>query len=86
MYRIITDSSSNLFSPVQEGVEIGIIPITILDPDGSEIPAVSEDMEGLIRQISTGMRNKKMYRTSMINAQQYIEHFEPILRKEEDIL
>ena len=86
MYRIITDSSSNLFSPEQEGVEIGIIPITILDPDGHEYPAVSEDMEGLIRQIYNGMRNKKMYRTSMINAQQYIEHFEPILRGGEDIL
>ena len=86
MYRIITDSSSNLFSPEQEGVMISVIPLTILDPDGSEIPAVSEDMEGLIRQIYTGMRDRKVYRTSMINAQQYMEHFEPVLQAGEDIL
>ena len=86
MYRIITDSSSNLFSSEQEGVVISVIPLTILDPDGGEIPAVSEDMEGLIRQIYAGMRNRKVYRTSMINAQQYIDHFEPVLQAGEDIL
>ena len=84
-FSIVTDTSANLPTPLLRRADVSVIPF-YFTVDGHE-DATCMDTETFDGSAFYGaMRSGTGVRTSQINPQAYIDHFEPLLAAGQDIL
>lgn len=84
-FEIMTDSSSNLTPDLAREAEVRVIPLHCLR-DGGEIPCYQEDVHFDGSAFYNALRQKAAVKTSMVNIEQFIGAFEPVVQAGKDIL
>lgn len=84
-FAILTDSSSNITPDLARKSGIRVIPLTCLTKDG-EMPCYDDNAVFNGHSFYDGLRKTGPVKTSMINAGQFRQAFEPILKAGQDIL
>ena len=84
-FAIVTDTSANLPTPILEQHDVSVIPFHFT-VEGQEAQACldTERFDGTAYY--NAMRNGTSVRTSQINPQAYVDHFESLLAAGQDIL
>ena len=84
-FAIVTDTSANLPTPILEQHDVSVIPFHFT-VEGHEAQACldTERFDGTAYY--NAMRNGTSVRTSQINPQAYVDHFESLLAAGQDIL
>ncbi|MBR1584883.1 MAG: DegV family protein [Clostridia bacterium] len=84
-FAILTDSSSNLTPDLAREADIGIIPLTCFTQQG-EMPCYDDRTVFDGHAFYDALRKTGPIKTSMINAQQFIAAFEPVVKAGRDVL
>ncbi len=84
-FEIVTDSSSNLTPDLVKEAQIEVIPLTCYTPQG-EMLCYDERQEFDGHAFYDELRRTGPIKTSMINAHQFTDAFEPMIRKGRDVL
>ena len=84
-YIIMTDSSSNLTPDLVEEAQIEVIPLTCITKEG-EMPCYDASKEFDGHSFYNSLRHTGPIKTSMINAAQFRQAFEPILKAGRNVL
>ncbi len=84
-FAILTDSSSNITPDLARQAGIEVIPLTCLTKEG-EMPCYNDGAEFNGHSFYDGLRKTGPVKTSMINASQFRQAFEPIVKAGQDIL
>ena len=82
-FVLFTDSSSNITPDLAAQWDVRIVSL-YYTLDGGEHPAYDPDFDG--RRFYDALRNRAEVRTSMINADQFAQAFEPALAAGEDLI
>lgn len=82
-FVLFTDSSSNITPDLAAQWDVRIVSL-YYTLDGGEYPAYDPDFDG--RRFYDALRNRVEVRTSMINADQFAQAFEPALAAGEDLI
>ncbi len=85
-FEIMTDSSSNLTPDLAREGGIDIIPLMCYPQNGSEMPCYDQNTVFDGHAFYNDLRKTGPIKTSMINAHQFTEAFEPILKAGKDVL
>ena len=85
-YAILTDSSANLTPDLAQEAGIHVIPLHCITADGQEMPCYDESAAFDGHAFYESLRQSGPIKTSMVNAAQFIQAFEPILRAGRDVL
>ncbi len=85
-FKILSDSSCNLSAEHLE--ELGVIhkSLNIISEDGTEIKNYLTDEKFNFKNFYERLRNKEHIKTSLINVDDFIQMYEEVLTKDEDIL
>ena len=84
-YAIMTDSSSNLTPDLVREAEVQVIPLHCLTEQG-EIACYQEDVPFDGKAFYDALRQKSPAKTSMVNVDQFLRAFEPVVQAGKDIL
>ena len=84
-YEIITDSSSNLSKSMIQEIDVRVLPLSFF-VGGEEYKSYSEDESFDYASFYAKLRNKENVKTSLINADTFIQEFEKILEAGKDVL
>ena len=81
MIKLFTDTAANLPAEIISKYDIGVIPLQFTV---NGVPVSYDGFNG--KAFYDGMRRGDVVRTSMINTVTYMNHFRPVLERENDVL
>ncbi|MCR5808101.1 MAG: DegV family protein [Clostridiales bacterium] len=86
-FTIVTDTSSNLPSPLLREHGIGVLPL-VYTVNGEELTCLDTEAfkDGVGEEYYAAIKSGTRVHTSQVTPQRYIEFFEPILKGGEDLL
>jgi DegV family protein with EDD domain len=84
-FILTTDSCADLSLKQVEEMSLEVIPLS-LTIEGQTYPHYPDERALKVSDFYEALRDKKVATTSLINAAQFIEFFEPFLKAEQDIL
>lgn len=83
-FRIVTDTSANLPTPLVKSKNIDVIPFSYFSGDKEYVCTDTETFNGA--EFYSKMRLGEHFTTSQINPQKYIDFIEPMLNNGDDVL
>ena len=84
-FAIMTDSSSNLTPDLAHEADIQIIPLTCITAEG-EMPCYDDEKAFDGHAFYSALRKTGPIKTSMVNVEQFLHAFEPVVKASKDIL
>ena len=84
-FAIFTDSSSNITPDLAHEGNIGVIPLTYITEE-ADIPCYDDQVEFDGHSFYDALRKSGPIKTSMVNISQFLQVFEPVIKKGQDIL
>lgn len=84
-YVIVTDSTTDLPMSIIRDLDVNILPLTY-ELDGKNYKDRTKDNDVDMHEFYNKLREGKMAKTSLVNAQSFIDCFEEILSSERDVL
>ena len=84
MFRIVTDTSSNLPTAYLQAENITVIPFTFHTESGEQSCMDTATFDA--KAFYTAMRNGEKVTTSQIPPQRFVDYLHPMLEAEEDVL
>ena len=84
-FEIMTDSSSNLTPDLVREAQVDVIPLHCLTEEG-EMACYQEQKPFDGRAFYNALRQKGPIKTAMVNLDQFLQAFEPVVRAGKDIL
>ena len=84
-FAIFTDSSSNITPDLAHEGNIGVIPLTCTTKE-ADMPCYDDQTEFDGHSFYDALRKSGPIKTSMVNIGQFLQAFEPVIKKGQDIL
>ena len=84
-FAIFTDSSSNITPDLAHEGNIGVIPLTCMTKE-ADMPCYNDQVEFDGHSFYDALRKSGPIKTSMVNISQFLQAFEPVIKKGQDIL